>query len=81
MKTLVHAYNCTRNDVTGYTPYELMFGRQPRLRVDLAYGLRVNGPTKSHCQYVKDLKEGLKERYEDTSWNSLQQLFQEAPWL
>ena len=33
VKPLVHAYNCTRNDVTGFTPYELMFGRQPRLPV------------------------------------------------
>ncbi|KAL1279980.1 hypothetical protein QQF64_014580 [Cirrhinus molitorella] len=46
VKPLVHAYNCMRNDVTGYTPYELMFGRQPRLPVDLAFGLPVNGSTK-----------------------------------
>uniref|UniRef100_A0A9J8CSN7 Gypsy retrotransposon integrase-like protein 1 n=1 Tax=Cyprinus carpio carpio TaxID=630221 RepID=A0A9J8CSN7_CYPCA len=64
VRPLVHAYNCTRNDVTGYTPYELMFGRQPRLPVDLAFGLPVNGSTKSHSQYVRDLKEGLRESYE-----------------
>ncbi len=29
VKPLVHVYNCTRNYVTGYSPYELMFGRQP----------------------------------------------------
>ena len=31
VKPLVHAYNCTRNDVTEFSPYDLMFGRQPQL--------------------------------------------------
>ncbi len=50
VKPLVHAYNCTRNDTTGYTPYELMFGRLPRLPVDLLW-IAVDTPTKSHSQY------------------------------
>lgn len=64
VKPLVHAYNCTRNEVTGFTPYELMFGRQPRLPVDLAFGLPVReGKHKSHSQYVQNLKSHLEESY------------------
>ena len=37
--TLVHGYNCTRNSATGFSPYYLMFGRQPHLPVDVALGL------------------------------------------
>jgi hypothetical protein len=36
---LTHAYNCTKNSVTGYSPYELFFGRKARLPLDLEYGL------------------------------------------
>ena len=33
--TLVHAYNYTCNSATGFSPYYIMFGRQPHLPVDV----------------------------------------------
>lgn len=71
VKPLVHAYNCTKNDVTGFTPYELMFGRQPRLPVDLAFGLPVHKQHTSHSQYVTDLKNHLEESYRVATRNAL----------
>ena len=71
VKPLVHAYNCTKNEVTGYTPYELMFGRCPRLPVDLAFGLPVrDAPSTSHSQYVQNLRSRLEESYELASKNA-----------
>lgn len=63
--------NCTRNDVTGFSPYELMFGRQPRLPLDLAFGLPVKEKEpSSHSQYVKNLRSHLEESYQIAIENS-----------
>ena len=37
--TLVYAYNCTQNSATGFSPYFLIFGRQPRLPINVTLGL------------------------------------------
>lgn len=71
VRPLTHAYNCTKNEVTGFSPYELMFGRQPRLPVDIAFGLPVReGSTTSHSQYVRNLRSYLRESYQLASDNA-----------
>ena len=37
--TLTHAYNCTVSPVTGFSPYFLMFGRNPKLPLDIDLGI------------------------------------------
>ena len=36
---LAHAYNCTQISASGFSPYYLMYGRQPHLPVDITLGL------------------------------------------
>ena len=39
IRMLVHTYNCTQNSATGFSPYYLMYWRQPDLLVDVILGL------------------------------------------
>ena len=62
---LVHAYNCTRNLATGFSPYYLMFGRQPCLLVDVALGLAphtIKEPDTT--KFIQKLKERTKWAHE-----------------
>lgn len=64
---LVHAYNCTKNDATGYSPYFLMFGRNPRLPIDLLLGTYTEAEQKDYHTYVSDLKQQLLTAYDIAS--------------
>ena len=62
---LVHAYNCTRNTATGFSPYFLLFGREPRLPVDVEFGLQRGGQKGSpgESNYISQLKKRLQFAY------------------
>ena len=61
---VVHAYNCTRQESTGYSPFYLLFGRHPRLPIDLVFKPDNSPPYKSYQQYVASWETAMKEAYD-----------------
>ncbi len=64
--SLVHAYNSTRHDSTGFAPFYLMFGRHPRLPIDVALGIYPVDEAKSDSLpvFVENMKKRLRSAYD-----------------
>ena len=59
--TLTHAYNCTVSPVTGFSPYFLMFGRTPKLPLDIELGVSIMEQKQiSHQNYAQKLYSKLQ---------------------
>ena len=61
LNKVVHAYNCSRNDATGFSPFYLLFGRSPRFPVDLMFGLGRDDSNLTRTDYVKKWELAMKE--------------------
>ena len=60
VNTLVHAYNCMDTTGTKFSPYYLMFGREPNLPIDIVFGVRTPDlVVTSTKNYVEKLQKRL----------------------
>ena len=54
---MVYCYNCTPHESTRVSPFELMFGRKPKLPVDSMFERAVEKTaSKTTREYIEDLK-------------------------
>ena len=65
LQKVVHAYNCTTSSATGFSPFFLLYGRSPRLPIDVAFGLdpKAGPKEEDHNQFVKRWKTQMEEAY------------------
>ena len=61
---VVFAYNCTRNDATGYSPFYLLYGRSPRLPIDIMFEIDPDHEVTSYQDYVLKWKRGMQQAFE-----------------
>lgn len=62
LKALTFSYNATVHETTGYAPFQLMFGRSPRLPVDMMFeSVLQDDQVVDYNDYVQTLKCDLAE--------------------
>ena len=61
--TLIHAYNCIRNNAAGFSPYYLMFRQKPQLPIDLIFGNNTADLKGNSIIYVENLKRRMEWAY------------------
>ena len=71
LNKLSFVYNCTRSDSIVFSPYYLLFGRNPRLPVDLMFeSVSVSPKFSSRKDYVVEWEKGIREAYKIAAENS-----------
>ncbi|CAB4011646.1 Retrovirus-related Pol poly from transposon 412 [Paramuricea clavata] len=63
LSKLTHAYNCTVHESTNYFPFYLLFGRSPRLPIDLIFDLPRTSDTTSHSDYASKWETAMQQVY------------------
>ncbi|XP_043953759.1 uncharacterized protein LOC122820426 [Gambusia affinis] len=74
LQLLTFCYNCTEHETTGFAPFYLVFGRIPRLPVDVMFQHALNNDiVVNYSDFVSHLKKDLHEAAQIVQKNSLKE--------
>ena len=73
LNKVIFAYNCTKHETTGYSPFYLLFGRNPRLPVDTLFNLPVEHNNRSVDEYVKQWQTAMQQAHRIAAANAEKQ--------
>ena len=60
---ILFAYNCTKHEATRYSLLELLFGRTPKLSLDIIFGNAETPVSKRYPDYGKQWKNAMEEAH------------------
>lgn len=79
LQTLTFAYNCTAHESTGYAPFYLMYGRIPRLPVEVMFhDVERDCDVIDYDKYVLKLRENFREALSSAQVNAVASQQQQA---
>ena len=71
LPSLVHIYNAIRHETTGFSPFELLFGRTPKLPFDLLFGTNSTDHENSNsAEYITELRDKLQAAFKEAKDHS-----------
>ena len=70
LNKMIHGYNCTRHEAAAYAPHYLLFGRLPRLPIDLIFNLNPYRAQGDYNVYVQKWQHDMKEAYQIAQQNA-----------
>ena len=70
LNKVMHAYNCTRHNSTGFSPFHLLFGHSARLPIDILFADINPAPVWKHSEYAMQWRNAMESTYKIAADNA-----------
>ena len=79
---ITYAYNCTRSNATGFSPYYLPYGRHPLLLIDIEFGVFTPDLSEATTyKFVQELRSRLETAFQKANDFCAKEVLRSKQWL